>query len=65
MDGLMTICHDALKSRHDGSHWPKHGAPLLYSTREFVFDLSSELSSLISQLSANKKTPDLHRGFFC
>jgi hypothetical protein len=32
MNGLMTICHDARKGGYIGSHWPNHGAPLLYST---------------------------------
>jgi hypothetical protein len=32
MDGLMTICHEARKGGPIGSHWPTHGAPLLYST---------------------------------
>jgi hypothetical protein len=32
VDGLVTICHDARKGRYIGSHWPNHGAPLLYST---------------------------------
>ena len=33
MQGLMTICHDARKGGYIGSHWPKHLAPLLYSTQ--------------------------------
>ena len=32
MNGLVTICHDARKGSHIGSHWPNHTAPLLYST---------------------------------
>jgi hypothetical protein len=35
MQGLMTICHDARKGGYIGSHWPKHLAPLLYSTKKF------------------------------
>ena len=33
VDGLMTVCHDARKGRHKGSHWPNHVAPPLYSTQ--------------------------------
>src|ERR1041385_705039 len=37
MNGLVTICHDARKGSHIGSHWPNHPAPLLYSTINKVF----------------------------
>jgi serine protease Do len=30
--GLMTFCHDARKSRYNGSHWPAPGASPFYST---------------------------------
>lgn len=36
MDGLGTICHEAGNGGNDGSPWPKHGAPLPYSTQERV-----------------------------
>jgi len=30
--GLAVVCHDARKSRNNGSRWPKLGAPPLHST---------------------------------
>lgn len=38
MDGLGTICHEAGNGGNDGSLWPKHGAPLLYSTLALIRD---------------------------
>ena len=33
MQGLMAVCHEVRKDGYIGSHWPKHVAPPLYSTR--------------------------------